>query len=476
MFDPIRERSMSDGRQIAVDVITKSANDLITYAELDQCVEHLANWWRRHALRSQDRVLLASHRDLNAVLQTWAIVRAGAVVCPIDPRIGKRQIESTARLVGARAIVRSGSDSFWTMPPVTRSHLTTPIDCQLSVQWRPLNAIEPLQSDYLLSTLLFSSGSTGCPKAIAHRLSSHLASAAGASANMPLGTGDRWLLNLPTFHVSGLSILMRCALAGATVVLTDTKNWLAHLQPMRISHLSAVPTQMIAVVEAERPSPSTLRGLLLGGSAIPRSLCERLEALQWPVAITYGMTEMASQVATTLPARGLSSLDHGAPVLPGRELQVAADGEILVRGEPLMAGYVAENAVRLPSNEQGWFATGDLGNLDSQGRVRVTGRRDNLFISGGENIYPEEIERLLIDCPGIRRAVVVACRDRRFGHRPVAIVQSQRWDESAWRRSLSCYLPSFKIPDAFLPWPADLGRSFKPSRSELARWAEQSRD
>ena len=131
-----------------------------------------------------------------------------------------------------------------------------------------------------------------------------------------------------------------------------------------------------------------------------------------------------------------------------------------------------------PLTQEGWFATGDLGAMDSDGYLRVTGRRDNLIISGGENIQPEEIEAALLNVPGVAEAVVVAVADEEYGQRPVAFV---RTDEDAVVTSdgisaeLERTLPRFKIPKAFHPWPEELAQpGIKPSRKAFAERAHSA--
>jgi O-succinylbenzoic acid--CoA ligase len=125
---------------------------------------------------------------------------------------------------------------------------------------------------------------------------------------------------------------------------------------------------------------------------------------------------------------------------------ISPEGEILVRGNTLFAGYVAGVAVDRPLTPDGWFVTGDLGKWDPQGRLIVLGRKDSMFTSGGENVYPEEIERYLCQAPGVVQAVVVPLEDAEFGSRPVAFVKvasPAEWDPPAFAATLRQFLPRF---------------------------------
>ena len=137
------------------------------------------------------------------------------------------------------------------------------------------------------------------------------------------------------------------------------------------------------------------------------------------IYLTYGLTEMSSQVATGK----VTQINQACvKVLPYRQISISPEGEILVKGEVLFKGYVAGAKIHLPLTN-GWFPTGDMGQLDKEGCLTVIGRRDSMFISGGENIHPEEIEKALLSIKGIEQAMVVPKEDKEFGQRPIAFVK-----------------------------------------------------
>ena len=185
---------------------------------------------------------------------------------------------------------------------------------------------------------------------------------------------------------------------------------------------------------------------------------------------------MASQVTTTPPGASPEELHTSGQVLRGREVSISGEGEILVRGETLFAGYVEGGKLDLPLDTDGWFHTGDLGELDENGSLHVLGRRDNLFISGGENIQPEEIEEVLCRLDSIDEAVVVPVPDPEFGHRPVAFVRTAGNGPGDLAPKLREFLPGFKIPTAFHPWPGNTHRGIKPDRNTLRERAQRLQD
>ena len=161
--------------------------------------------------------------------------------------------------------------------------------------------------------------------------------------------------------------------------------------------------------------------------------------------------------------------------MPKREVSISKRGEILVRGETLFAGYVETEEIDRSLDEEGWFHTRDLGELDEGGYLRVKGRMDNLFISGGENVQPEEIEEALCRLNGVDEAVVVPVPDEEFGARPVAFIRINDGEPRDLASELEPLLPRFKIPISFHPWPEEARRGMKADRTALVERARRLR-
>nr|MBA3637439.1 AMP-binding protein [Rubrobacteraceae bacterium] len=286
------------------------------------------------------------------------------------------------------------------------------------------------------------------------------------NANIALRSGDRWLHSLPLYHVGGLSILFRCLLAGATVALPQHETPLGEaIAGLGATHVSLVSTQLSRLLRGAADL-TALEAVLMGGGPVPHSLVDAAFSRGLPVHTSYGLTEMASQVTTTPPGASLEELRTAGRVLPNREVSISVRGEILVRGETLFAGYVEGGGLDRPLDAGRWFHTGDLGELDESGYLRVRGRLDNLFISGGENVQPEEIEEALCRLEGVDEAVVVPVPDEEFGARPVAFVRTDGGVRDL-SRELEPVLPQFKIPISFHPWPEEARRGMKADRAAL---------
>ena len=270
--------------------------------------------------------------------------------------------------------------------------------------------------------------------------------------------------------------MFRCAVADAAVAIPDADTPLPRaIEVLRPTHLSLVPTQLRRLLNDDGSvrALAGVKAVLMGGAPMPADLVARAWRLGIPIHTSYGLTETSSQVTATRPGDDLESLmTSGASLTPGT-VSISEDGEILVRGKSLFLGYREKQNLHRPMTPDGWFATGDLGRFDDSGRLIVTGRRDNLFISGGENVQPEEVECRLCELPGVEQALVVPVADDEYGEVGAAYVKmagDTSIDASTLAAQLREQLPPCKIPKQFHPWPDDLSDSAtKTSRRVAAK-------
>ncbi|MFN8539025.1 MAG: o-succinylbenzoate--CoA ligase [Thermomicrobiales bacterium] len=313
-----------------------------------------------------------------------------------------------------------------------------------------------------VQSIVYTSGTTGRPKGALLTWGNHWWSAIGSSLQLGLDANDRWLAPLPLFHVGGLAILMRSVIYGIPAIIHD------HFDPALANRaideqgatiVSVVATMLTRMLElrGDRPYPATFRCALLGGGPAPRPLLEACARLGVPVSQTYGLTEASSQVATLPPQDALRKLGSaGKPLLPN-ELRIELDGspappgevgEIVVRGPSLTPGYLDRPDATAHAWRGGWFHTGDLGRLDDEGYLYVLDRRDDLIVSGGENIYPAEVEATLLAHPAVADAGVVGLPHETWGQVPVAIVQLRPGTTADLIAHCSARLASYKVPKA----------------------------
>ena len=443
------------------------ARGVTSYEELDRRVSAAA--LRLGELEPGSRVALYLPKDERYVTLMLALIRAGHVACPVSDRLPPKGIAPLLEKAACSALISNDEELLQTVGADLRR--LNPEEL-LGGSQHAEPADIPLGRS---ATIVFTSGSTGGPKAALHTFGNHYHNALGSNANIALRPGDRWLHSLPLYHVGGLSILFRCLLARATLALPQHGIPLGEaIARLGTTHVSLVSTQLLRLLR-EDADLGGLEAVLMGGGPVPAFLVDEALARGLPIHTSYGLTEMASQATTTPSGASLGELRTSGRVLPGREVSISADGEILVRGETLFAGYVDGEKIDRPLDGDGWFHTGDLGTLDEDGYLRVRGRIDNLFISGGENVQPEEIEEALHRLDGIDEAVVVPVHDPEFSARPVAFVRTER-DFKYLAPELEKTLPRYKIPIVFHPWPDQARSGMKADRPSLRERALQLHD
>lgn len=477
--DPLRDAAIHR----PTDPALVTPGRTLSYRTLDRVVTATAAHLRAIGVDPGMKVALYLPRSWQTVVLLMAIIRARAVACPLSTRWPPGRVAKHLQHIDSVLLITDDHDVTAAAEDVgavltASAVLLTGRSKRRTDTW-PLPVEQP-------ATIVFTSGSSGTPKAALHSVGNHYFSAEGSNQNIALARGNRWLLSLPLYHVGGMAILFRCWLAGATVVIADPELSIAEaLATHRITHVSMVAAQLRRLVDdgGFHAPRSTLSAVLLGGGPIPSTLLQTAHAEGLPLHTTYGMTETSSQVTTTPPGASLDQLKTAGRRLPYREVRISDGQEILVRGRTLFQGYVTGSTVHDPTDDDGWLHTGDLGRLDDEGYLHVTGRKDNQFISGGENIQPEVVERALVQLRGVRRAVVVPIPDAEFSQRPVAFVKHHGNDRdfplAQWRQELQATLPRFMIPDRFYTWPQRAKRtgSMKVSRDwfqEEARRRQRS--
>ncbi|MGH2613676.1 MAG: o-succinylbenzoate--CoA ligase [Thermomicrobiales bacterium] len=316
------------------------------------------------------------------------------------------------------------------------------------------------------AAVLYTSGTSGRPKGARLTYGNLWFSAVASALHLGHHADDIWLAAMPLFHVGGLSILFRGVITMTPVILHDQFDPEASLLAIDrgATLVSVVPAMLQRMIERREkaPWPEHLRCVLLGGSAAPPSLVDDCLRLGIPVAPTYGLTETASQAATLLPAETPQKRESSGRPLPLTEVRIAASsgnaspndiGEIEVRGPTIFAGYLDDPDAASSRTTDGWFRTGDVGYLDDDGFLYVVDRRDDLIVSGGENVYPAEIERVLREHPLVSDAAVIGVADDAWGSRPIAAVvwTGDRADASTvLHRHCVERLGRYKVPDRIL--------------------------
>jgi O-succinylbenzoic acid--CoA ligase len=449
----------------------------LDYSELGARASAMAENLQRRGLRPGDLLGVYCSPSTEFVALLAACVHSSIVVCPLSTRLPEAAAAEHLKRLDARFLV---SDK--TLRGLAVGRIPIGDLCMEAPGGHALKPPGPPSDTGRPATIIMTSGSSGQPKAVVHSLANHLASARAANANMPLRPGERWLLSLPLYHVAGLGVLFRCFVAGAAVVVPAPGEGLVDaIKSRTVTHVSLVPTQLHRMLREDRPLKALmlLRGILMGGAPMPPSLVEEAVGHGLAIHTSYGMTETAAQIVCTRPGDTFEHLLTSGRSLALDTVSISDGGEIQVRGEALFQGYLSPGGAldRPLLTPEDWFQTGDLGHLDPDGYLHVTGRKDNMFISGGENIQPEEIEAALLQIEGVAQAMVVPKDDDGFGQRPVAFVEMDEefaLDPEEILRELEGSLPRFRLPVGLYRWPECVGEGMKPSRPEFEQLANSA--
>ncbi|MBS2027939.1 MAG: o-succinylbenzoate--CoA ligase [Deltaproteobacteria bacterium] len=430
-----------------------------SWAELDVSSRGVGAALQARGLGSGDRVAVLASNTPGFAFLVHAAVRTGVELVLLNTRLTEADWREQLSRTRCRALALGRGLSLES-PGVPVLALD-----ELHADPSPCRDVDPDPARPL--ALLFTSGTTGRPKAAVLSIGALRAHARASGQHLGQTLDDLHLCNLPLFHVGGLSMLFRAAACGGAVLLHerfDAERVLADLASRPVTHLSLVSTTLARLLDAlgDAPFPlQTLRVALLGGGPLPAPLRARAREKRLPLRHTYGLTEACSQVTTE------SEIGDGETAgvpLPGvevrivdgerRELPVGQAGEIEVKGPGLMLGYDGDAEATGAALDDGWLRTRDLGTLDAQGRLVVHARRTDLILSGGENVYPAEIEAALLGVPGVRDAAVLGRADQTWGQVPIAaVVLAGDATVAAVAEALNALLPRFKRPRELLALP-----------------------
>jgi O-succinylbenzoic acid--CoA ligase len=468
------------------------AGEAISYGELQRRAQSAAGRLRALGIGPGDVVatLLGNGAPFAELLHAAAL--CGAVLLPLNVRLTPRELARQLLDAGAGLLLHETGE-LEARARAAASAAGTPIheiagaapDVSLARELAPVAADSAL-------AILFTSGTSGTPKGAQLSHGNFLWSALASAVQLGVDPRDRWLACMPLFHVGGLSILLRAALYGNSVVVHERFDPAAVNRAFDrdgITCASLVATMLARILDerGERPAPPQLRCVLLGGGPAPASLIERARAQGFPIAPTYGLTEAASQVATRAP----HDAAPGAGLRPllgselrvvngeGRDVPDGAPGELLLRGPTVMRGYVNRPAETAAALRGGWLHTGDVAVRANDGTLEILERRSDLILSGGENVYPSEIEAALREHPAVADAAVAAVMDPDFGQRPAAWLvfrPGSAPDGVQLRAFCRERLAGYKVPVAF-HGVAALPRNAagKLLRHELGSGAEPAR-
>ncbi len=441
-------------------VAVECGDERLSYRELDARVSTAAGHLAALGVTEGEPVGLLHANDNRFAIFAHAITRAGAMLAPHNARLTASEIAWQLRDAGARILVADATYIDLARAAASEAGVTL-IEAD-DAAWASADPTAGTTSIPFerAHSLIYTSGTTGRPKGAVLTHGNFYWSAVASAANLGVEADDRWLACLPLYHVGGLSIVLRSAIYGTTAVIHERFEEARVVRASHEEHVSllSVVANMLQRMYAldDRPYPSTVRAVLLGGGPAPRPLLEASATRGVPVLQTYGLSETASQVATLSSADALRKLGSAGLPLPGTTVSIRTDGaevpayevgEICVSGPTVCAGYLGRPDATAEAIRDGWLYTGDLGYLDDEGYLYVADRRDDLIVSGGENVYPAEVESALLAFAGVEECAVVGVPDERWGALVVAVVLgAPDLDLATIEAHLRATLAGYKVP------------------------------
>ncbi|MBM7643908.1 O-succinylbenzoic acid--CoA ligase [Scopulibacillus daqui] len=412
--------------------------ETVTYGKLNRQVRSLSLKLSGIGIDKQDKIALLFNNGLDMVRLYHTMPYLGTVAVPLNTRLSAEEQKWQLEDSGAAILIydeayRQRAQEIKKLNPKLNMMSMRELESQAEASWT-LHAHVNMDD---LHTIIYTSGTTGHPKGVMLSYNNHWWSAIGSALNLGIENNDKWLAVVPFFHVSGLSMLMKNVIYGVPVVIHSSFDPEAVNQAIikdgvtMVSVVTAMLTQMIEKL-GDGSYPNTLRCMLLGGGPAPRVILEACKDKGIPVFQSYGLSETGSQIVTLSPEYMFEKLGSaGKPLFPC-EIRIMKDhkaagpneeGEIVVKGPNVARGYLNRSEATREAIRDGWLYTGDIGYLDEDGFLYVLDRRKDLIISGGENVYPAEVEAVLLQHQEIAESGVIGVSHARWGQVPAAFVK-----------------------------------------------------
>ncbi|UXV36022.1 o-succinylbenzoate--CoA ligase [Staphylococcus sp. IVB6181] len=437
----LKQSAESVPQNIALD----NGTTQLTFANAYQAAKQYA-----YVLKQQNEKRIAFYIDnrIDSALIVYGAWLAGVEAVMINTRLTYEEIKAQLKSVQTNTIVAVlplELDGFniisWSDIEAQRSTKTYETDLDLD----------------RIASIMFTSGTTGPQKAVPQTFTNHLASANGCRESLGFDRHTKWLLVLPIYHISGLSVLLRSIIVGFTVRIVqkfDAAQILKQIQTEQITHISLVPQTLQWLMNQGLNQPYQLEKILLGGAKLSETLIDQALDAKLPIYNSFGMTETCSQFLTASPTMLKQNPNTVGKPSPNVQVKLInanheGHGELLLKGDNVMDGYLYPKHLT-DVFEDGYFKTGDIASIDIDGFVMIYDRRKDLIISGGENIYPYEIETAAKRFPGITDAMCYAQDDDVWGQVPALYYVSEHsMDEAQLEAFLKEHLAKYKVPKAY---------------------------
>lgn len=422
----ILQRSTLTPEQIAVSFEGQSW----TYKEINELALQYASKLEALGIKAHDRVAIFATSTPQIIFMICGCMHLQCEMVLLNLRLSKTEL--AYQINDSKVVAILVEDELLNKLP----EINLPIHTFSKVSDTPTSSFTPTvewdEEDTM--TIMYTSGTTGYPKGVRQTVGNHVSSATSSLYNTGLVEDDAWLCTVPLFHISGFSMLCKCLVHGVRLELFkkfDAEKVVDYLVDGSVTRMSVVAVTLERILtELERRDAyvsDRFQTMLAGGGPVPIDYLTRAIKRGIQISQTYGMTETSSQTATLSSKDALRKIGSAGKPLFFNQIRIEnakapfEQGEILIRGKHVTPGYIGRFADK-PSQQDGWLHSGDIGYFDDEGYLFVVDRRSDLIISGGENIYPAEIENVLTSHPSVREVGVCGVEDEKWGQVPNAFV------------------------------------------------------
>lgn len=438
----------------------------ITYGDFEKKINIYSDFLKKNGIKEKDNILIISENNIDFIFIVFALWNLRAVPIPVNTRLTENDIKKIFLFSEAKFVLIEKSLNSKIKFPKEKI-IPFPSEEKL----KSLCDFNSQQKINLKNTalMIFTSGSTGKPKAVMLSFNNLIQSALTGNQFLKISSNDKLLASLPFYHIGGFSILIRAFLFGASVIVPNSlkiNDLISAIEKTKPTHASFVSAQLKKLIEKNIPQIKRLKNILLGGGFISSELIEKALNKKWKISKSYGSTETSSFVTAmdskelknnpnasgkALPSNRIFIMDKKHKILKENER-----GEICIKSHSVMKGYFKnENETQkkllnlMPTARDNLFFSGDIGYLDKNGFLIVEARRDDLIISGGENINPFEVETRILKYPGISEAFVFGLKDQKWGQIVCAAIVTKKNKKitiEELKNFLKDKLAGYKIP------------------------------
>ncbi len=467
-----------------------SKNNKINYKTFIKNVLIFENDFLKYGIKPDQKIAILCGNNHNFIYSIFALWKIGAVPIPLNTKLTDSELNYQINFIQSEFLITENSFSERNLK-IKKKFFIDEIEINLSELIFDSSFKNNFDKDKI-ALMLFTSGTTEKPKAVMLTFQNLISSALNAINFLELNSQDKFLASLPFYHIGGFSIFMRAFICCGSVIIPNeisTNNIIDKIKNSEITIVSLVPTVLKYITDNRIFSPRNLRYILLGGAQTNSDLVKSALKLNYNIVKVYGSTETSAFVTALKVNDNIDKIDSIGKPLPGIEVKIFSidndefqnsnTGEIAVKSQNVMKGYFNSD---LNKFKDGFYLTGDIGFIDNEGFLFIESRRNDLIISGGENINPFEIENLLYDIDFIDQVCVFGISDEKWGEVPAAAIVLNKInlnDLEILKENILNFLKgkisSYKIPKKIL-FVEELPKTSlgKLKRNEIKRTFNQS--